>query len=245
MRRYFDFSGKIVLVTGSTRGIGRVVAETFAKQGALVIINSRTEGDVKNTAAIFNTKGYSAEGIAADVGDKNAVRVMFEKIEREFGHVDILVNNAALRPLSPIEAIDDTSWAQVLNVNFLGALHVTQTAVALMKPRRAGSIISISSIAALKLPEYYIGLHYAVSKGALLSFTRSIAKELGPFGIRANAVICGPVDKDTGQEFSLGIKEESFLKRLCTPQEVAWVCLFLASDSSSCITGEYITTGGY
>ena len=194
----------------------------------------------------FNEKGYSVSGISADIGNKDAVSCMFEEIKREYSKLDVLINNAALRPTASLEDIDEESWMNVLNVNLKGTFYVTQSAAELMKRRKTGSIISISSIAAFKPPQYYTGIHYIVSKGALISFTRGIAKELGPFGIRANSVTCGPIDKNESRmRTDTETGEDSFIKRACSSQEVACTCLFLASDMAPCITGENIILGGY
>ncbi|MDP3725706.1 MAG: SDR family oxidoreductase [bacterium] len=249
MKKYFDFSNKVVLVTGSTRGIGRVIAETFAKQGASVIINGRSGEDVQKIKDSFLEKGYSADGFAADISDKDAVQKLISKIKNLYGGLDVLINNAALKSWRPIEDIDDQSWEDVFRVNFLGVFHVIREAIPLLEHCRESSIVNISSIAAHKSPDCYNGINYIASKGALLSLTRGLAKELGPRGIRVNAVIPGTVDnvdeRSIPKEYYARLIEDSFLKKLCTPHDIAHACLFLASPMAASITGEDVILGGF
>lgn len=248
MKQYLDFNGKVVLVTGSTRGIGYVIAETFAEQGAHVIINGRSKDAVQKTEDAFRKKGYVAKGISADIGDARAVLKLVSEIERSFGHLDVLINNAALRQWDFLEDISDESWEKVFQTNFLGVFRLIKKTVPLLKRGLNPSIINISSIAASKPLLSPTGIHYVVSKGALLSLTRGLAKELGEHNIRVNAVIPGLVNKENDENFSKkysSIANETFLKKLCTPQDVARVCLFLASDMAASITGEDIIVGGY
>lgn len=248
MKQYLDFSKKVVLVTGSTRGIGYVIAEAFAKQGACVIINGRIKNVVQETENAFRKNGYVVKGISADISDVNAVEKLASEIESQFGHLDVLINNAALRTWDFLENISDESWENVLQTNFLGAFHVIKKTAPLLRQGLNPSIINISSIAASKPLFSQTGIHYIVSKGALLSLTRGLAKELGEDGIRVNAIIPGLVNKDNDEDFSRkhsSIVNETFLKKLPIPSDIANACLFLASDMATTITGENIILGGY
>jgi 3-oxoacyl-[acyl-carrier protein] reductase len=244
---YLDFSRKVVLVTGSSRGIGNTIARTFSARGAHVVLNGRDLNTVKAAEKEMRADGLdSILSVSADVGNRREVESMFEKINSEFGSVDILINNAALRPYKYFESISDEEWSGVLNTNLTGAFIVSQVAVEEMKNKKHSSIINISSIVANTSPEYYSGVHYASSKGGLISFTRALAKELGYIPIRVNAIVPGVIDtqEDRKEAYEFAA-ETSFLKRTGSKEEVAQVCLFLASDMAASITGEIVTLGGY
>lgn len=248
MRNYLDFSKKVVLVTGSTRNIGKAIAELFAEHGATVIINSRHDEDVERTAAEFRSRGYRAEGIAADVGDKAAVGTMVAEIIKRWGRIDATVNNAALRPFD-LRGLptDEKTFQETLKTNVIGTFNVSRRVAEVMKEQKSGSIINISSAAAVDGSDI-AGLDYIASKGAILSLTRGLAKELGPFEVRVNAVIPRYMlterVKSLSDEMLEGAANDTLLKRLGSPEEVASVCLFLASDMASFITGEFIALGG-
>jgi 3-oxoacyl-[acyl-carrier protein] reductase len=244
---HLDFSEKVVLVTGSSRGIGNTIARTFSACGAHVVLNGRDLNTVKAAEKEMRADGLdSIMSVSADVGNRREVESMFKKINSEFGSVDILINNAALRPLKHFEAISDEEWNEVLNTNLTGAFIVSQVAVKEMKNKEQSSIINISSIIANTSPEYYSGVHYASSKGGLISFTRALAKELGGIPIRVNAIVPGVIDtqEDRKKAYEFAA-ESSFLKRTGSKEEVAQVCLFLASNMAASITGEIVTLGGY
>ena len=245
--KYLDFSNKIVLVTGSTQGIGNTIARRFASCGAKIILNGRNQDKVDAIEKEMKRNGInSVLGVSADVGNRKEVEDMFDKIDNTFGSIDILINNAALRPLNSFESIDDKEWNEVLHTNLTGAFIVSQVAIKRMKNKKSCSITNISSIAARIPSKYYSGVHYISSKGGLISFTRGLAMEMGSTPIRVNAIV--PVVIETGEERKWIYKhaaESTFLKRPGNKEEVASVCLFLASDLASYITGEIITLGGY
>lgn len=245
--KYLDFSNKVVLVTGSTRGIGNTIARIFASYGAQIVLNGRTQNKVDVVEKEMREDGIdSLLGVAADVGNRREVEAMFEKINSTFGSVDILINNAALRPLKSFEAISDEEWNEVLRTNLTGAFIVSQVAIKRMKKKKNCSIINISSIVARTPSRHYSGVHYISSKGGLISFTRGLAVELGHIPIRVNAIVPGVIDTGEKREWIYEYAEEStFLKRPGNKEEVASVCLFLASDLASYITGEIIALGGY
>ncbi|MFY9462058.1 MAG: SDR family oxidoreductase [Candidatus Sungiibacteriota bacterium] len=248
MRNYLDFSEKVVLVTGSTRNIGKAIAELFAEHGATVIINSRHSEDVERTVAEFRNHGYRADGIAADVGDETAVRAMVAEIVKRCGRIDTAVNNAASRPFDSKSFLaDEETLHETLKTNVVGTFNVSRRVAEVMKEQKSGSIISISSSAAIDGSDI-TGLDYIMSKGAILSLTRGLAKELGSFGVRVNAVIPRYMlterDWRLDDEMLKGAAENTLLKRLGSPKEVASVCLFLASDMASFVTGEFIALGG-
>lgn len=248
MRDLLDFSGRVVLVTGSTRNIGKATAELFAEHGATVVVNSRNEGDVGRVADDLRARGHRAEGIAADVGDEGEVRTMIERIVKTAGRLDAVVNNAAARPFDVQGvAVDAASLQETLKTNVLGAFNVSRVAAEVMKKQGGGSIVNISSPASLEGSDV-AGLDYIVSKGAILSLTRGLARQLGAFGIRVNAVIPRFVQQEgkrNANELLEAAARHSFLGRFASPRELAFVCLFLASDMASYVTGEVIALGGF
>lgn len=247
-RNYLDFSKKVVLVTGSTRNIGKAIAELFAEHGATVIINSRHPEDVERTVTEFRNHGWQTEGIAADVGDEAAVGAMVAGIIKRCGRIDVAVNNAASRPFNSSDLpIDEETLHETLKTNVVGTFNVSRAVGEAMKKQKNGSIINISSSAAIDGSDI-AGLDYIMSKGAILSLTRGLAKELGSFGVRVNAVIPRYMLTERGRglddEGLKGAIRDNVLKRLGLPKEVASVCLFLASDMASFVTGEFIALGG-
>lgn len=249
---YLDFSNKVVLVTGSTRNIGRSIAEMFASHGASVIINSRHPEDVERTANEFTSHGFKAIGVSADVGDPDGVGLMFDEIRKNLGRLDVLVNNAAIRPFeNPGQPVDRDSFEDVMRTNVMGAFNVTRSAIALMLERNGGSVVNILSTSAVH-GSSIAGLDYAVSKGALYSLTRALAFQLREEAakgrpVRVNGVMLPPIRTEgsakSESDFEAAAKI-SFLRRSGLPEEVASVCLFLASDLASYVTGEVIALGG-
>ena len=249
MSHFLDFSQKVVLVTGSTQGIGKATAELFAEHGATVIINCRHQEHVDSVAGELKGKGYKAIGLAADVGEEKEVRAMINTIDQRFGRLDVLVNNAAeTRENLKLESIDETMWDRILKIDLGGAINITRAALALMKKQDGASIINLSSSVA-----FYggrTGLHYICSKGALLSFTKGLAWELRQTGIRVNALM-PPLIKtevlrtDLAENSYDSVRQVSSLGRLGSPRDIAPVCLFLASDMANYVTGEIISLGGF
>lgn len=251
MENYLDFNNKVVLVTGSTRNIGKATAELFAIHGATVIINSRGEDDIRAVTEELKSKGYKALGIAADVGNQKEVETMIKKISNELGRLDVIVNNAGVLESGGIETLEESAWERTFRTNVFGIFHITKAALPILK-QRGGSIINISSISAVLGSGHslrgknYAGTPYIASKGAIFSLTRSLASELTEYGIRVNSVTPALVATDKMPEEMRKTRiEASLFKRVGTMEEVAKVCLFLASDLASYISGEVITLGGY
>lgn len=248
MKDILDFTNKVVLVTGSTRGMGRVTAELFAEQGASVIINGSIEGNVKNAVEELKKKGYkNINGIKADIGNSEEVDKMFRIISEKYGSIDVLINNAAIRSTTDLEAIDEKMWSNVLGVNTIGVFNASRAAAKLMKQNGSGVIINITSGAAI-FPFTFYGLHYSASKGALIPLTRGLAFKFGAFGIRVNAIMAGPVaprpsfTKEQNRLYEKALKSTA-LGREGLPEEISSACLFLASDMASAITGEILAVG--
>lgn len=245
-----DLSGKVALVTGSSRGIGRATARLLAQAGAAVVVSYRrsatlAEGLVEEIAA----RGGRAVAAGADVADPAGARALVDRAVQAFGTVDILVNNAGVWTGAAIEAMPDSLIAESLSTNLASVLYVTREVVPLMKRARWGRIVNLSSTASL------IGepLHanYAATKAGIEGITRSLAVELGPSGITVNAVAPGwtltemSAQRLTG-EFLAGLAAQIPLRKVATPDEVAWVILCLASDRASHTTGVTVPIeGGY
>ncbi|ACN98146.1 3-oxoacyl-(acyl-carrier-protein) reductase [Sulfurihydrogenibium azorense Az-Fu1] len=241
-----DFKGKNVLVTGSTRGIGKAIALSFAKHGANVIITGREKSAAEVLAKnIENEFGVKAFGINLDLsGD---IESPFKEIvDWSGGKIDVLVNNAGITKDTLFIRMKQEDWDSVINTNLTGTFKITQSVAKLMIKQRYGRIINISSIIG------FIGnvgqVNYATTKAGLIGFTKSLAKELASRNITVNAVAPGFIETDMTANLPADIVE-SYLKqiplgRFGKPEDVANVVLFLASDMASYITGETIHVNG-
>ncbi|MDM7273983.1 3-oxoacyl-[acyl-carrier-protein] reductase [Sulfurihydrogenibium azorense] len=241
-----DFKGKNVLVTGSTRGIGKAIALSFAKHGANVIITGREKSAAEILAKnIENEFGVKAFGINLDLsGD---IESPFKEIvDWSGGKIDVLVNNAGITKDTLFIRMKQEDWDSVINTNLTGTFKITQSVAKLMIKQRYGRIINISSIIG------FIGnvgqVNYATTKAGLIGFTKSLAKELASRNITVNAVAPGFIETDMTANLPADIVE-SYLKqiplgRFGKPEDVANVVLFLASDMASYITGETIHVNG-
>lgn len=236
---------KIALVTGAKVGIGRAIAVHLAKLGANIIACSRTISPDDPVIAECTTSGSRALTVAADVADmKDCTRVVKNGLDH-FGRIDILVNNAGIYPSAPLLEIDEQTWDRVFAVNLKGTLFASQAVAKLaMIPQKSGSIINISSCDGRR-PTAGIA-HYAASKAGVISLTKSIALELAPYNITANAVAPGWVETDAimkSDRWKTAVKEIP-LGRLARPAEVANVVAFLADDNAAYITGATFDING-
>ena len=239
-----DLKDKVVLVTGSTRGIGRAVAEGLVALGARVSLHGRS---LERTAAVREELG-GGEGIQALAADLTAPEwgaKLVEQVVQRFDRIDALVNNAGGGKAAPFRGLDLEAWRRTQAVNVEAALTASQAAYNAMRQQRAGSIVNISSIVAHG-PGKWMGADYAASKAALVSLTKSLAFEAARFGIRCNAVSPGFVETDmtallsAERQQGLGVP----LGRMAKPAEVAQAVLFLLSDASSYITGQVLHVDG-
>ncbi len=238
-----DLSGKNVLVTGSTRGIGRAIAETLAKAGARVAVVGRDLQKAQEAAAEV---GSGSMGFACDVTDTAAVAKLVADVEAAFGSIDVLVNNAGITRDNLVMRLKDDDWDAVINANLRGAFAAIRAVSRGMMKRRNGRIINISSIIGI------IGnkgqANYAASKAGLIALTKSVAKELGSRNILVNAVAPGFIETEMTAamtpEAREGLGKQIALERLGKPQDVAAAVAFLASDLSSYITGQVLVVDG-
>lgn len=246
-----DFSNKIALITGSSRGIGKTTALHFARLGADIVVNYfRKREAAEETAREIEALGRRALVIKADVGDPEDINRMFEEVETSFGALDFLVNNAASGYIRPVMEQKVKGWDWTMNINARSALFTTQKAVPLMRKRGGGAIVNLSSIGSARtLPDYVV---IGASKGALEAVTRYCAVELSPDNIVVNAVSPGIIATDAIDHFQfadLMLKigtERTPAGRLVTPQDVANLVAFLCSPEANMIRGQVIfIDGGY
>ena len=265
---------RIALVTGGGSGLGRAISLLFAEEGAHVIVNElRLEAAEQTVASMKGPAGGRA--IQADVADSAQVKAMFATIEREVGGLDILVNNAGIAfgpgddraevnrkseamimellsgqggqtHFDVTQNLSDESWRRMLAVHVDGTFYCTREALKLMSRKNRGAIVNLSSVAALTGLE--VVPHYSAAKGAILSFTRAVAKDVASRGIRVNAICPGYIDTPMTERMSPLIRTAVIartpLRRTGEPHEVAATALFLASDDSSFFTGQWLSPNG-
>jgi 3-oxoacyl-[acyl-carrier protein] reductase len=242
--------GKTALITGSSYGIGKGIALHFARAGANIIINySKSEDKAKQVVSEIIEEGAQALAVKADVSSSEEVRKLVKITVDTFGSVEILVNNAGILPFGLIEEISDEILDRVFHVNFFGAFYCCREVVPLMKENRYGKIVNVSSIAGQR-GDHATAPCYGASKGALSVFTKSLARQVGPFGINVNAIaphaIITPMMDYWDDEKRKQMQESIPVQRLGTPHDVAVAALFLVSDEASFITGQILNVnGGY
>jgi 3-oxoacyl-[acyl-carrier protein] reductase len=248
MELNLNLKGKIVLVTGSTRGIGWATALNFARMGATTIINGHSDQKLldQRVEEIKSDCGGESWGVLADVSNKSAVEDLYQGIFKRHKRLDVLVNNAGVLINGLLGSITDDAIEKSYRVNTLSALLNLQEAARLMRRTKSGSIINLASIVAVKGS---VGQSvYAATKAALVGLTIAGAKELAQYGIRVNAVAPGLIKTDMLNELPAQVLEERTasipLGRVGQPEEVANVILFLASDLSSYVTGQIIGVDG-
>ena len=240
-----DLSGRTALVTGSTRGIGRAIAETLAGSGAKVAVVGRDRARAEETAG--QLAPGTARGFACDVADPASVTKLVEDVEKEFGSVDILVNNAGLTRDNLLMRLKDDDWDAVIDANLRGAFVAIRAASRGMMKRRWGRVINIASVVGI------VGnkgqANYSASKAGLIGLTKSVAKELASRNILANAVAPGFIETDMTAamtpDMRTTLSQQIPLERLGTPNDIAGMVGFLASDYATYITGQvFVVDGG-
>ena len=240
--------GKTAIITGaaSARGIGKATARLFADHGARIAVVDLAAADPQATAADI---GPEHRGYACDVRDKAACEETTRRILGDFGDVDVLVNNAAVSRPNRIMEIAPADYDEVMDVNLRGTLYMSQSLIPRFRDRRAGVIVCLASVAALRGGGLFGGPHYAASKGGVLALAKAMARELAPDGIRVNAIAPSMIDTDIYQGLLSDERREEVRRsipmgRLGDARDVASVCLFLASDLSSYVTGAVIDVNG-
>ena len=243
------FAGKVALVTGAARGIGEAIALTLAREGADVVVTDVDLEDAQRVAQEIKGLGRKAKAIQADVSQREAVQRLVSEAVSLFGKIDILVNNAGIIRRGTFLEHDPQDWEKVLSVNLGGTFNCAKEVVPLMIKQGGGKIINISSVVG-RMGDIASAPSYGTSKGAINTFTKSLARELAPYGINVNAVAPHAIETDMSREWSeekrRQIVEAIPLKRLGKPEEVAEVVAFLASDGAGFITGQILdVNGGY
>ena len=245
----FDLSGKVAIVTGSSRGIGRAIAEGFAEAGARVVISARNEAPCEETAAAIRAKGGAAIAVTARISDHAQLENLVAKTRAEWGGVDILVCNAAINPhYGRLEDMTDQVFERMMTNNVLSNLWLSKLVVPDMKARRDGSIIFISSVGGLKSST--VIAMYGVTKAADIALCRSLAAEWGPEGVRVNCIAPGLVETAFARalyedpERRARREAETPLRRLGQPEDIAGAALLLASRAGAFITGQTIVVDG-
>jgi 3-oxoacyl-[acyl-carrier protein] reductase len=265
---------KVALVTGAGSGIGRAIATLFSQEGAHVVVNDLSEKAARETVEVLGAAGSGARAIRADVADSAQVKAMFAEIEREFGSLDVLVNNAGIAGTSAADRdklreradtrimelvsgegirthldvtqeMTDEAWHRMIAVHLNGTFFCTREALRLMSRRDQGAIINMSSVAAWGIEAVP---HYSAAKAGILGFTRAVAREVASRKIRVNAICPGYIDTPMTQPMSdlmrKAVVARTPLGRYALPNEVAQTALFLASDDSSFFTGQWLSPNG-
>ncbi len=240
-----DFAGRVALVTGASRGLGRAAAARLIERGASVAINVRDRARAEAIAAELGDRAFAVPGDITAAGVPDA---LVSQVVARFGRLDILVNNAAHALGTRLEQLTAEEWRQALEVNMTAPFLLTKAALPTMKSQRYGRIINISSTAG-RMVSTLGGAHYTASKTGLLGFTRAAAKELGRFGITVNAVCPGMIDTELTRETATperltALAQQYPVPRLGTAEEVADLICFAASEAAGYITGASLDING-
>jgi NAD(P)-dependent dehydrogenase (short-subunit alcohol dehydrogenase family) len=247
--KLFDLSGKVAVVTGSSRGIGRAIAEGFAEAGAKVTISARNQAPCDEVVEAIRQKGGEAIAVTARISDHAQLENLVAKTREQWGGIDILVCNAAINPhYGPLETLTDQVFERMMTNNVLSNLWLSKLVVPDMKAKRDGSIIFISSIGGLKSST--VIAMYGVTKAADIALCRSLAAEWGPDGVRVNCIAPGLIETDFARalyenpERRARVEAETPLRRLGQPEDIAGTALLLASPAGAFITGTTLVVDG-
>jgi NAD(P)-dependent dehydrogenase (short-subunit alcohol dehydrogenase family) len=246
----FSLQGKVAIVTGASRGIGESIAVRFAEAGAAVVLAARRPEGLRTVAERIEAAGGRALAVPTHAGKPEELRALVEAAVQAFGKVDVLVNNAATNPhFGPMLQVDDGAWDKTFDVNVKGYFRLAREVVEHLSARGApGSIVNVASIAGLRAAPLQ-GV-YGMTKAAIVSMTQTLAQELGPAGIRVNAIAPGLVDTRfaatiVGDDSLRGrVVDRTALGRHAQPDEIAGAALYLASDAASYVTGQVLVVDG-
>jgi NAD(P)-dependent dehydrogenase (short-subunit alcohol dehydrogenase family) len=246
LRQLFDMTGRVVIVTGGTRGIGRALAEGFVASGAKVVVASRKADACRETEQHLRSMGGEAVGVPTHMGELDDLRTLVRRTVDEFGAIDVVVNNAANALAQPIGAYTPEAWAKSMDVNLRGPVFLTQEALPHLAASRHAAVLNVISVGAF----LYAATTsiYSIAKAGLLASTRAMAADFAPRGVRVNALAPGSVDTDmvraTGPEGWERMANASLMKRIAHPDELVGAALLLTSDAGSYITGQVLLVDG-
>ena len=244
---YASLKGKTAVVTGASRGIGRGIALALASEGVNLVLNATKPASLEEVRMEVEALGVSFDCVAGDMADPETARRLAALAMEKHGRIDILVNNAGIQNRKKVTELSLEEWDRMIAVNESGVFYMCKAVLPFMTKAMQGSIINITSTAS-KTPHPNAAICYGASKAAVTYLTKHLAMELGPLGIRVNAVQCGPIRSDmTDQwtdEYSAAVMKKIPLGRLGTPEDVAAAVLFLVSDEASWITGCSLNCSG-
>jgi len=258
--RDLPLDGKLVVITGASRGIGRAIAERLAAAGAEIVAAARTlkadgdRGSAEETAALIRSRGGKASAMPVDMEDGASRAALIKGVIDRFGRIDVLVNNAGVVERSTLEELDDATFQREIDVIARGTMLCTQAAYAVMKRQGGGKIVNISSISgklsgAFSAPSSpgktsaRSGPAYALAKGGVIAFTKWVARDGGPHGIQVNAICPGTIDTEMTRGYTYNVGAVP-VGRIGSPRDVALAALFLASQMSNYVTGQTLNVDG-
>ncbi|OCX58138.1 gluconate 5-dehydrogenase [Thioclava sp. SK-1] len=246
--KLFDLTGRTALITGSSRGLGRAMAEGLAGCGARVILNGTNAARLDSAVAEMTAAGYQALSAAFDVTDETAIRAAFEQFDADGIEVDILVNNAGIQFRKPMLELDTADWQRVIDVNLTSAFVIGREAAKRMATRGRGKVINIGSLTS-DLARATVA-PYTVAKGGIKMLTKAMAAEWGELGIQSNAIGPGYMLTDMNEalvndpKFDAWVKGRTPMRRWGAPEELAGLAIFLAADASNYVSGQLIFADG-
>jgi 3-oxoacyl-[acyl-carrier protein] reductase len=238
---------KVVIVTGAAAGIGAGVAQLFAAEGAHVFLVDLDGAQVKKLAHALQSEGGSAFGFEADARNRPAMEKVVEDAVTRFGRIDVLINNAGVYPRQPFLEMTEEQWDTMQDINLKSVFHCTKLVMPYMVKQRAGAVVNISSVT------FFTGhaplTHYIASKGAIIGFTRALAREMGVHNVRINCVTPGAIETEGERKLMSKQQSDTFLevqslKRRIVPLDIARVCLFLSTELSDAMTGQILNVDG-
>ncbi len=247
----FRLDGQVAIVTGASRGIGEAIAKLLAQQGAHVIVSSRKIDGCEAVAEAIRQAGGSAEAVACHIGEMEQIDALFKHVQDKHGRLDILVNNAAANPFfGHILDTDLSAFQKTVDVNIRGYFFMSVQAGKIMRKQKSGKIVNVASVNGV-VPGHFQGI-YSVTKAAVISMTKALAKECAPLGLRINALLPGLTDTKfastlvNNDAIRTKALEHVPMNRIAEPDEMAGTVLYLVSDASSYTTGTCINVdGGY
>lgn len=238
---------KTVIVTGGSRGIGKAIVQEFASNGANIAFNYlKSEDEAFKLKDELESRGTKTKVYKTDVKDFDGMKVMVEDVKKKFGTVDVIVNNAGILKDKALMFMEEDDWSDVLSTNLSGVFNLTRAVIVTLLKQKSGNLINITSVSGITGMARQV--NYSASKAGVIGFTKALAKEVGPYNIRVNAIAPGYTSTDMVKDFKEDKKNEILktipLARFGRSEEIAKVALFLASERAKYITGQVITVDG-